>query len=147
MYAVTHNEEQMIEFGRQLAPVLKPGDLVLLIGDLGAGKTTLSKGIVQALTGVHPDEVASPTFTLIHEFKGRVPVYHLDLYRLETEADVLGIGLDDLFDGKHVLLIEWGERFPALWPKARIEIRIQNVECEDGELRRLSVTRFPETAG
>jgi tRNA threonylcarbamoyladenosine biosynthesis protein TsaE len=97
---------------------------VLLIGNLGAGKTTLVKGIVKGLGVAAPDEVTSPTFTLIHEYGGGV--YHVDLYRLETAREVASLGLDEFFDRDDaIVLIEWGERFPELMPAERMEIRIE----------------------
>ena len=96
---------------------------MLLIGNLGAGKTTLAKGIIHGLGFAEPDEVASPTYTLIHEY-GEGRVYHIDLYRLDKTEQVATLGLDDIFDREAVILIEWGERFPELMPSPRIEIRL-----------------------
>jgi tRNA threonylcarbamoyladenosine biosynthesis protein TsaE len=96
----------------------------LLIGNLGAGKTTLAKGIVAGRDAAEPEEVASPTFTLIHEYGNPVAVYHIDLYRLETAEEARRLGLQDLFDSNALVLIEWGERFPELLPDKRTEIRI-----------------------
>ncbi len=120
-------EDEMIEVGRQLARLLPVRAAVILTGDLGAGKTTLSKGITAERTGLAPDEVSSPTFTLIHEYGDPPRVYHIDLYRLETDAEVWGLGLDELFDRKALVLIEWGERFEKLYgvPLWRVEIRVQ----------------------
>ena len=99
--------------------------VVLLIGNLGAGKTTLAKGIVSGLGAAEPDEVSSPTFTLIHEYGGG-SVYHIDLYRLDEAREVATLGLDELFDRDALVLIEWGERFPQLMPAERTEIRIRD---------------------
>ena len=107
--------------------------MVLLIGNLGAGKTTLAKGIVQGLGAATPDEVSSPTFTLIHEY-GAGRVYHIDLYRLEEPREVATLGLEDLFDRNAVVLIEWGERFPQLIPEDRIEIHIRATEDDTREI-------------
>lgn len=96
----------------------------MLIGELGAGKTTLTKGIVEGLGVASADDVASPTYTLIHEYGEPVSVYHVDLYRLETLKEVRRLGLEDLFDEPALVLIEWGERFPELMPDDRIEIRL-----------------------
>jgi tRNA threonylcarbamoyladenosine biosynthesis protein TsaE len=106
---------------------------VLLIGNLGAGKTTLAKGIVKGLGAAHPDDVASPTFTLIHEYGGG-RVYHVDLYRLDEPRQVATLGLDDLFDRDALVLIEWGERFPQLLPAERTEIRIRVLESDEREI-------------
>src|SRR5271168_2460979 len=120
---VTHSEEETIELGRRIAAELPRRAVVLLIGNLGAGKTTLAKGIVSGLGAAAVEEVSSPTFTLIHEY-GRV--YHIDLYRLERAAEVATLGLDEIFDRDAVVLIEWGERFPRLMPEGRIEIRLRS---------------------
>ena len=119
----THSEEETIELGRRIARDLPRRAVVLLIGNLGAGKTTLAKGIVSGLTSAQPEEVSSPTFTLIHEY-GEARVYHIDLYRLDTLPEVATLGLDDIFDRDAVVLLEWGERFPEILPPSRFEIRL-----------------------
>jgi tRNA threonylcarbamoyladenosine biosynthesis protein TsaE len=121
----TRSEEETIELGRRIARELPRRAVVLLIGNLGAGKTTLAKGIVSGLDAAQPEEVASPTFTLIHEF-GRV--YHIDLYRLDREEEVATLGLDEIFDRDAVVLIEWGERFPRLMPADRTEIQLRTLD-------------------
>jgi tRNA threonylcarbamoyladenosine biosynthesis protein TsaE len=118
----TASEEETIALGERLARELPAKQVVLLIGPLGAGKTTLAKGIVKGLGAASPDDVSSPTFTLIHEY-GRV--YHIDLYRLDEPREVATLGLDDLFDREGIVLIEWGERFPQFLPAERMEIRIR----------------------
>src|SRR5579885_2611080 len=130
----THSEEETIALGRCIARELPRRSVVLLIGNVGGGKTTLAKGIVQGLGAAAPEEVASPTFTLIHEYGPAV--YHIDLYRLETEAEVATLGLEEIFDREAVVLIEWGERFPAVMPAERVEIRL---EAEADEVRRIEV--------
>jgi tRNA threonylcarbamoyladenosine biosynthesis protein TsaE len=119
----TQSEEDTIALGEKLAAELPPKAVVLLIGNLGAGKTTLAKGIVKGLGAAQPDEVSSPTFTLIHEYSPSV--YHIDLYRLDREDQVATLGLDEIFDRDAVVLIEWGERFPRVMPADRIEIRLR----------------------
>jgi len=119
----TQAEEETIALGEKLAAGLPAKIVVLLIGNLGAGKTTLAKGIVKGLGAAQPDEVSSPTFTLIHEYSPSV--YHIDLYRLDREDQVATLGLDEIFDRKAVVLIEWGERFPRVMPADRIEIRLR----------------------
>jgi tRNA threonylcarbamoyladenosine biosynthesis protein TsaE len=121
----TQSEEETIALGERLAAELPAKAVVLLIGNLGAGKTTLAKGIVKGLGAAHPDEVSSPTFTLIHEYGPGV--YHVDLYRLDRAEQVATIGLDELFERQAVVLIEWGERFPELMPEERVEIRLRAV--------------------
>jgi tRNA threonylcarbamoyladenosine biosynthesis protein TsaE len=119
----TQSEEETIALGEKLARTLPAKVVVLLIGNLGAGKTTLAKGIVNGLGAAHPDEVSSPTFTLIHEYGAGV--YHVDLYRLDRAEQVATIGLDEIFERQAVVLIEWGERFPELMPVERVEIRLR----------------------
>ena len=119
----TASEEETIALGERIARGLPRRAVVLLIGDLGAGKTTLAKGIVKGLGAGEPDDVSSPTFTLIHEYGTRV--YHIDLYRLDRAAEAAALGIEELFDKEAVVLIEWGERFPQLMPSdaMRIELR------------------------
>jgi tRNA threonylcarbamoyladenosine biosynthesis protein TsaE len=120
----TASEEETIALGEQIAARLPRRAVVLLIGNLGAGKTTLAKGIVKGLGAAEPDEVSSPTFTLIHEYGSPTRVYHVDLYRLEKAREVEALGLDEIFERDAVVLIEWGERFPELLPPDRIEIHL-----------------------
>jgi len=136
----THSAGQTIELGRTIARQLPPKATVLLIGNLGAGKTTLTQGIVEGLGAAPREEVSSPTFTLIHEYSPRV--YHIDLYRLDTESEVATLGLDDLFDKEAIVLIEWGERFPRLMPQNRIEIRLEQLPQDDS--RRITITHHSE---
>jgi tRNA threonylcarbamoyladenosine biosynthesis protein TsaE len=132
----THGEEETIELGRRIAATLPKRAVVLLIGNLGAGKTTLAKGIINGLSAAEPEDVTSPTFTLIHEY-GEGRVYHIDLYRLDRAEQVATLGLDEIFDREAVVLIEWGERFPQLLPEDRIEIRIEPLNEES---RRIEIT-------
>ena len=117
MKHITHSEEETIELGLRIARELPQRAVVLLIGNLGAGKTTLAKGILSGLGVAKPDDVTSPTFTLIHEYGGG-RAFHIDLYRLDTREQVTTLGLDEIFDRDAVVLIEWGERFPELLPRA-----------------------------
>ena len=120
----TESEEDTIELGRQLSTRIVRPCLVLLIGNLGAGKTTLTKGIVSGLGVAAIDEVSSPTYTVIHEY-GR-DVYHIDLYRLERPEQVALLGLDEMFDRGAVMLVEWGEAFRQVLPSTTpVEIRIE----------------------
>jgi tRNA threonylcarbamoyladenosine biosynthesis protein TsaE len=133
---VTRSEEETIDAGRRIAGRLRAPALVLLIGDLGTGKTTLAKGIVHGLGAAPVEDVASPTFTLIHEF-GRDPkVYHIDLYRLDRVPELETLGLDDLWDQTAIVLIEWGEKFSRRLPPERIEIHLEHV---GDEARRITV--------
>jgi len=129
----TRSEEETIAFGRELARRLPRQCVVLLIGNLGAGKTTLTKGIAEGLGATVADEVSSPTFTLIHQYGPRL--FHIDLYRLDTADEVRTLGLDEIFDREAVVLIEWGERFPELMPAGRFEVELKRVgEEEDREI-------------
>ena len=118
----TATEAETIALGRRLASELT--GVVLLIGNLGAGKTTLVKGIAEGLGAAREEEVSSPTFTLIHEYGNPTRVYHIDLYRLDTEREVESLGLEDLWATGRLVLVEWGERFPRLMPVKRTEITI-----------------------
>ncbi len=129
----TASDEETVELGRRIARTLPPKACVLLIGNLGAGKTTLAKGIVHGLGVAEPEEVASPTFTLIHEY-GEGRVYHIDLYRLDKPEQIATLGLDDIFDKNAVVLIEWGERFPELMPAPRIEIRLTAIGDDERQI-------------
>ena len=131
-----------IELGRKLARILKPPQLLLLRGELGTGKTTLVKGIAQALDAAEPDEVTSPTFTLIHEYDGTqdgkpVKLFHLDVYRLEGERQLETLGLDELLTPDALVLVEWGEKFKSIRKKATGEIAITS---EGGDARKITVT-------
>jgi len=122
----TSSPEETIALGRELASLLVPPKLVLLRGDLGAGKTTLVKGIAQAFEAASEDDVTSPTFTLIHEYRGpQATLYHIDLYRVETQRELETLGLDDLMGEHHILLIEWGEKFPRFQRERDVEIALR----------------------
>jgi tRNA threonylcarbamoyladenosine biosynthesis protein TsaE len=127
----TQSAEETIAFGRTLAELLAPPKLVLLRGDLGAGKTTLVKGIAAAFEAAEEEDVTSPTFTLVHEYRGpRANLYHIDLYRIDTLRELETLGLDDLrAEGNSILLIEWGEKFPRLLRERDVEIALER----DGE--------------
>jgi tRNA threonylcarbamoyladenosine biosynthesis protein TsaE len=129
----TTSEQATIALGEEIARGLRTPAVVLLIGNLGAGKTTLAKGIVSGLGAADPDEVSSPTFTLIHEYGGG-RAYHVDLYRLDDPREVATLGLDEIFDRDAVVLIEWGERFPQLLPSRRTEIRIAALPSDERDI-------------
>jgi tRNA threonylcarbamoyladenosine biosynthesis protein TsaE len=137
----THSDEETRALGRQLAPQLQ--GVVLLIGDLGAGKTTLAKGIVEGLGAAPADEVSSPTFTLIHEYGDPVKVYHADLYRLDTAEQVRRLGLEELFDRPALTLIEWGERFPEVIPPIHTEIRLTHAADDS---RHIEISGLPPSS-
>lgn len=134
-------EEEQIEIGEKIAALLPARAAVILTGDLGAGKTTLVKGIAKARTGISTDDVSSPTFTLIHEYGDPVSVYHIDLYRLESKAEIFGLGLDEIFDRDALMLIEWGERFEELFPPPLHHVEISVIPLSpDTFLRRVLYT-------
>ena len=126
---LTRSEEETIALGEKLAHELPASGVVLLIGNLGAGKTTLAKGIVKGRGAADPEQVSSPTFTLIHEYGPKL--YHIDLYRLDQEREVATLGLDEIFEKDALVLIEWGEKFPGLMPSRRIEIRLDTISDEE----------------
>jgi tRNA threonylcarbamoyladenosine biosynthesis protein TsaE len=136
----THSDEETRAVGRLLASELPPKGLILLIGDLGAGKTTLTKGIAEGLGAAIADDVSSPTFTLIHEYGIPAKIYHIDLYRLDTIEQVSGLGLDELLDSPALVVMEWAERFPTLLPPERVEIRLTH---HGGDDRLISVRLCP----
>ena len=134
----TQSAEETIALGRKLASMLAPPKLVLLRGELGAGKTTLVKGIAEGFHAASEEDVTSPTFTLVHEYRApSVNLYHIDLYRVDTERELETLALDDLMAENSVLLIEWGEKFPHLERERDVEIALQRVG-ESG--RRIQLT-------
>jgi tRNA threonylcarbamoyladenosine biosynthesis protein TsaE len=134
----TRSPEETIAFGGTLADLLKPPKLVLLRGDLGAGKTTLVKGVAGAFDAAAEEDVTSPTFTLIHEYRGpRANLYHIDLYRIDTQRELDTLALDDLRADDSILLIEWGEKFPRFVRERDVEIALER-EGENG--RRIKVS-------
>jgi tRNA threonylcarbamoyladenosine biosynthesis protein TsaE len=131
----THSAEETTQVGRTLAAEIKPGSLVLLRGDLGAGKTTMVKGIAEAFHAAEAEAVTSPTFTLIHEYRGpKVTLYHIDLYRIDTQRELDTLALDDLMDPNTILLIEWGEKFERFQKERDVEIAIANLGGDDREI-------------
>jgi len=134
----THSAEETIAFGRKLKELLTPPKLVLLRGDLGAGKTTLVKGIAAAFEAAAEEDVTSPTFTLVHEYRGpRATLYHIDLYRIDTPRELETLALDDLRSDNSILLIEWGEKFPRLVKERDVEIALDR---ESDNSRRIKIS-------
>ena len=132
----THSAEETVAFGRTLAKILSPPKLVLLRGDLGAGKTTLVKGIAAGFGGASEEEVTSPTFTLIHEYRGPdADLFHIDLYRIDSPRELETLGLDDLVSDKSVLLIEWGEKFSRFERDRDVEIALERVGENERRIR------------
>ena len=133
---ITHSAEETITLGRALAAMLAPPKLVLLSGDLGTGKTTLVKGIAEGFQAASEEDVTSPTFTLVHEYRGPgVNLYHIDLYRVDTPRQLETLGLDDLVGDKSVLLIEWGEKFARFQRERDVEIALQRVGENERRVR------------
>jgi len=134
---VSHSSEETIAKGREIAAQLRPPVLVLLTGDLGSGKTTLTKGIISGLGAAREEDVTSPTFTLVHVFQNHCKVYHVDLYRVENFHDLESLGLEDALGEKAIVIIEWSERFTfrSDWP--RVEIQLQH---EGGDSRRIAIS-------
>ncbi len=132
----TYSSEETTDLGRQLAAELKPGGIVLLRGDLGAGKTTLVKGIAEGFNAAEAEAVTSPTFTLIHEYRGpEVTLYHIDLYRIDTQRELDTLALDDLIDPNTLLLIEWGEKFERFENERDFEIAIEHQRGDERTIR------------
>ena len=121
---VTHSSEETIQLGREIGAELKPPVLILLSGDLGAGKTTLTKGIASGLGAAQEEDVTSPTFTLVHKYERGARVYHIDLYRIGDFHDFETLGLEDLFSEQAVVIVEWPDRFTLRtdWPVVRIQL-------------------------
>lgn len=132
----THSAEETTELGHQLAAELRPGSVVLLRGDLGAGKTTLVKGIAEGFSAARAEDVTSPTFTLIHEYRGpEVTLYHIDLYRIDTQRELDTLALDDLMTANSILLIEWGEKFERFAKERDVEIGIEHKRGDERVVR------------
>lgn len=133
---VTHSAEETTRLGREFAKRLKPPMLVLLTGDLGSGKTTLTKGIVAGLGAANEDDVTSPTFTLVHTYVKTAKVLHADLYRIESFHDFETLGMEDVFAQPGIVILEWSERFPLKvdWPQLRLLL-----EHLGGDSRRITV--------
>jgi tRNA threonylcarbamoyladenosine biosynthesis protein TsaE len=132
---ITHSAEETIAWGCKLAERLQAPLLVLLTGELGSGKTTLTKGIVAGLHAAQEDEVTSPTFTLIHEYGSGKKVFHGDLYRIESFHDFETLGLEDVFAQPAIVILEWSEKFPLKAPWPQLRIRLDHL---GGDARRIS---------
>ena len=124
MTVTTQSREETLALGRALGSLLRAGDVVALCGPLGSGKTTLTKGIAEGLGVEEPRWVTSPTFVLVHEYEGTVPVYHLDAYRLRGSADAEALGTEEMFFGDGVAIVEWAERIPDALPDERLNMTL-----------------------
>lgn len=142
---ITHSADETIALGRRLAGRLAPPKLVLLRGELGAGKTTMVKGIAEGFQAAAQDDVTSPTFTLIHEYRGpAISIYHVDLYRIDTQRELETLGLDEIIGAnRNLVVIEWGEKFPRFVSERDVEIVIARLGPDD---RRVTFVDAPTTA-
>lgn len=127
--------DETVDSGKQLADILKNRDVVVLSGVLGAGKTSLIKGLAAGL-GIEPDAVKSPSYTLVNEYRGRMPLYHLDLYRMKDTSELINIGWDDYLLRDGIVVVEWGEKAGPFLPSERVEIII-TIKSEN--VRHLSI--------
>jgi len=133
---ITHSAEETIAWGRNLAKRLHAPVLVLLTGELGTGKTTLTKGIVAGLEAAAEDEVTSPTFTLVHEYGTAKKVFHGDLYRVNSFHDFETLGLEDVFAKPSIVILEWSEKFPLKAPWPQLRVRLEHL---GGDSRRITL--------
>ena len=133
---ITHSAEETIAWGRNLAQKLQAPVLVLLTGELGTGKTTLTKGIVVGLGAAGEDEVTSPTFTLVHEYGTAKKVFHGDLYRIDSFHDFETLGLEDIFANPAIVILEWSEKFPLKAPWPQLRVRLEHL---GGDTRRITL--------
>jgi tRNA threonylcarbamoyladenosine biosynthesis protein TsaE len=133
---LSQSPEETIAKGREIAALLRPPVIVLLSGELGSGKTTLTKGIISGLGAAREEEVTSPTFTLVHEFHNHCKVYHVDLYRVESFRDLESLALEDALSGRAIIIVEWPERFSLRTDWRHVEIRIEHA---GGDSRRIGI--------
>ena len=132
----THSPEETQAIGERVGQNLKPGDIVALIGDLGAGKTCLTQGIARGVK-IEPNQIVnSPSYTLINEYAGKIPIYHIDLYRLQRQEEIMDLGLEEYLEGNGICIIEWADRMLDLLPEGCMTIElswedefIRNIEC------------------
>lgn len=134
----TESPEQTIEIGRAVGKALKRGDILALQGTLAAGKTTITKGIAQGL-GIH-ETITSPTFTLISEYDGSLPLYHMDIYRLDSTEDFIDLGAEELLYGEGVCIVEWSEKIMDILPQTTIIIKL---EVRENEKRAITIENWP----
>lgn len=141
MTLYTNSAQETIELGKKIGSMLKKGDILAMQGTLAAGKTTITKGIALSL-GVE-DTITSPTFCLISEYEGKLPLYHMDVYRLNGSDDFINLGAEELIYGNGVSIIEWSEKIMDSLPKKTIIIRLEPVESEDGCKRKIQIKNWP----
>ena len=132
---LTHSAEETIALGRELVARLRPPKVVVLTGDLGAGKTTIIKGIAEGFKAESQEDVTSPTFTLVHEYRApSATLYHIDLYRVDSQRQLETLGIDDLRDERALILLEWGEKFERFRNEADAEIRLERLGDSDRKI-------------
>lgn len=141
---LSQSPEQTIAKGREIAAQLRPPVIVLLSGELGSGKTTITKGIISGLGAAHEEEVTSPTFTLVHEFHNHCKVYHVDLYRVEDFRDLESLALEDALSGPAVIIVEWPEHFSLRTDWPRVQIRLEHA---GGDSRRIAIAGLDSSSG
>jgi len=134
---VSHSSEETIAKAREIAASLRPPVIVMLSGELGSGKTTLTKGIISGLGAAREEDVTSPTFTLVHVFRNHCKVYHVDLYRVENFQDLESLGLEDALGEQAVVVVEWPERFTFRTDWPRVDIRLEHA---GGDSRRIAIS-------
>lgn len=132
---ISESPEETRQLGRRLSPLLQAGDVLALTGELGAGKTCFIQGVARGL-GVKERYLVSPSFVIMRQYRGRIPFYHIDLYRLSSEAQIDGLGLEEFLEGEGVSAVEWAERAPHLFPPQSIRIKIVFLE---GDRRRIEI--------
>lgn len=135
---ISNSDNETRSFGRQLGKVLPKNSIVCFFGDLGAGKTTLIKGIVSAVTEIPEEHVNSPTFTYLNIYPGTIPIYHFDLYRIDNPEDFLHMGFEDFFSSEGICCIEWSERIQELLPKRALRVTISHLSEDTRKIELLS---------
>jgi tRNA threonylcarbamoyladenosine biosynthesis protein TsaE len=141
MILFSDSAEQTIELGEKIGRKLQKGDVLAMQGTLAAGKTTITKGIARAL-GI-TETITSPTFCLISEYEGNMPLYHMDVYRLGGTDDFINLGVDDMIYGRGVSIIEWSEKIMDELPSNTIIIRLEPEESNDGCRRKITIENWP----
>jgi tRNA threonylcarbamoyladenosine biosynthesis protein TsaE len=134
MVYTSSSVEKTIWLGQELGEQLNEGDVIALIGDLGGGKTWFTKGIARGL-GIDADSIVSPTFTIVNEYHGTHPLYHIDLYRLTSKADIVDLGLEEYLTGRGIAVIEWADRWPDELPEETIHVELRLIHEHTRELR------------
>lgn len=131
---LTPSVEKTVWLGQQLGIQLTEGDIIALVGDLGGGKTWFTKGVAIGL-GIDPDSIVSPTFTLVNEYHGRHRLFHIDLYRLTHNSEIIALGLEEYLSGSGIVVIEWADRWPEKLPEEAIQVELRMVDEHTRELR------------